>query len=190
MKQKLLSLVFFLLFVGVFGYFYGDEYREFYEQKIEQSSQEVFVQDSISSFSLEDISEIQETQFFITPNKDLLNTIVQKIDSAERRVYLEVYIFTEKRVFEALKKAQKKGIDVQVILEKNPYMAPKLNNKRFTELQKSSISTVWSNPKNYSLNHSKFLIIDNEVILSTGNMSYSTFTKNRDFFYFLMIRNF
>ncbi|MBT3727425.1 hypothetical protein HOG21_07390 [bacterium] len=43
---------------------------------------------------------------------------------------------------------------------------------------------VWSNSDNYSFNHSKILLIDDLSIISTGNFSYSTFTKNRDFFIF------
>jgi phosphatidylserine/phosphatidylglycerophosphate/cardiolipin synthase-like enzyme len=43
----------------------------------------------------------------------------------------------------------------------------------------------WSNPDHYSLNHTKMIIIDNEIILSTGNLTYSTFAFNRDFFLFI-----
>jgi phosphatidylserine/phosphatidylglycerophosphate/cardiolipin synthase-like enzyme len=48
---------------------------------------------------------------------------------------------------------------------------------------------VWSNKNNYFLNHSKVLLIDNLSIISSGNLSYSTFTKNRDFFIFTTDEN-
>lgn len=40
----------------------------------------------------------------------------------------------------------------------------------------------WSNADNYALNHSKIYLVDDELIVSTGNMSHSTFTYNREFF--------
>jgi polyphosphate kinase len=52
-------------------------------------------------------------------------------------------------------------------------------------LIEAGIDVVWSNTKHYSLNHSKTIIIDDENIISTGNFSYSSFTKNRDFFIFI-----
>jgi len=185
MKQKILSTIFFLLFIGIFWYFYGGEYVDFYKQKNLEITQKNIIEKSLKDFSVKEVSQVKNLDFFATPNKKLLNTIVKKIDLSQEKVYLEVYIFTEKRIFEALKRAKNRWVDIQVILEKNPYMAPKLNNKRFSELIKSWISVKWSNPKNYSLNHAKFFIVDNEVIISTGNMSYSTFSRNRDFFLFI-----
>lgn len=44
------------------------------------------------------------------------------------------------------------------------------------------MQVVWSNTGNYALNHTKILLIDNEWIVSTGNLTYSTFIYNRDFF--------
>jgi len=185
MKQKIFTIIFFLLFVGVFWYFYGDEYREFYEEKVSYTEQEHIVSQELSDFSLDDVVDVRSSQLVVTPDLEVLESLVQKIDTAQDRVYLEVYIFTEKRIFAAMKRAHERGVDVRAILEKNPYKAPRLNDARFTGLQQSGIQVVWSNANNYSLNHAKFLIIDNEVIISTGNMSYSTFTKNRDFFVFL-----
>jgi len=73
-------------------------------------------------------------------------------------------------------------VDVKVLLEKNPYMAPNLNNATFNILKEAGIDVKWSNSKLFTLNHAKFYIVDDELILSSGNLSYSTFTKNRDFF--------
>jgi len=46
-------------------------------------------------------------------------------------------------------------------------MAYSINDKTYDELKKNNIEVIWSNTKNYALNHSKMLIIDDEVILST-----------------------
>jgi len=44
------------------------------------------------------------------------------------------------------------------------------------------VKVVWSESKNYALNHTKMMILDEEVFVSTGNYSYSTFRYNREFF--------
>jgi phosphatidylserine/phosphatidylglycerophosphate/cardiolipin synthase-like enzyme len=58
-------------------------------------------------------------------------------------------------------------VDIKVLLEKNIYKSANLNLKTFLELQKNNISVSWSNPKNFKLNHSKIIIIDDELILSS-----------------------
>jgi phosphatidylserine/phosphatidylglycerophosphate/cardiolipin synthase-like enzyme len=44
---------------------------------------------------------------------------------------------------------------------------------------------VYSNAKNFSLNHSKMILIDDEIFLSTGNFTYSSFAHNREFMFFI-----
>ncbi|MDR1944909.1 MAG: phospholipase D family protein [Candidatus Peribacteria bacterium] len=43
---------------------------------------------------------------------------------------------------------------------------------------------VWSNQNNYALNHSKIILTDSISIISTGNLTYSSFTQNRDIYVF------
>ena len=42
----------------------------------------------------------------VTPDKKYLDRIVSQIDEAKKRVYLEVYMLTEKRIIKALKDAK------------------------------------------------------------------------------------
>ncbi len=95
-------------------------------------------------------------------------------------MYVEVYIFTERDLRDALIRAYARGVDVKILLENNPYQAPYLNDDHFTSFQQAHIPVKWSDPLNYSLNHAKLLLIDDYAYISTGNFSYSLFTKNRD----------
>jgi phosphatidylserine/phosphatidylglycerophosphate/cardiolipin synthase-like enzyme len=60
-------------------------------------------------------------------------------------------------------------------------MAPYLNDKHYDAFKDAWVDVKWSDPLNYSLNHSKLLIIDEKAYISTGNFSYSLFKYNRDF---------
>ena len=183
--KKLFPYLFAIAFILVFSFFFGWEYKDFYEKNKAVENSQIELQQHLEGFSLDKIKEIENISIAHTPDIKLLEQIVQKIDSAKEKVYLEVYIFTEKRIKEALKRAKNRLVEVKVLLEHNPYKAPGINNKTYAFLKEAGIEIVWSNTKHYALNHAKTIVIDEENILSTWNFSYSNFTKNRDFFIFL-----
>ncbi len=179
MKKTLLTLC--LLFFSACE----NEYVENYEQTQSFVEQKAEVLNELDDFSLENIWEFDDIELFYTPQSksfNLIDKIVSQIENADEKVYLSTYIFTEKRIFAALKNAQKKWIDVRVLMEKNVYKAPFLNNNRYEDLESAWVNVAWADPDDYSLNHTKMLIIDDSVIISTGNYSYSSFAYNREFF--------
>lgn len=188
-KNKILYSIFAISFIILFSIFNLWEYINFHWKKVEIENQNKVIKESLDSFELSKVKELNDIWIYYTPYKKLLEDIVEKIENAEKEVLLETYILTEKRTQEALIKAHKKWVEVKVILEKVPYMAYNINNKSFEKLQKAWIDIVWSDTKNYALNHTKVLLIDNTSIISTWNYSYSTFTKNRDFFIFTTDEN-
>jgi len=184
-KNKIISYVILSIFFIVFSIFNFWEYYNFHKEKIENKIKKEEESEKLNSFAVEKIKKIENVSLKYTPNKELLNELVKKINNSKQKVYVEVYMFTENRLREAIIKAKKRWIDIKIILEKDPYMAYSINDKTYNEFKKNNINVVWSNTKNYSLNHSKMIIIDDEIILSTWNLTYSTFTKNRDFFVFI-----
>jgi phosphatidylserine/phosphatidylglycerophosphate/cardiolipin synthase-like enzyme len=62
----------------------------------------------LNNFSIEDIQNIEGLSLYRTPNLDLLDQIVTEINKAEKKVYLETYILTEKKIQKALKNAKKR----------------------------------------------------------------------------------
>jgi len=182
-NQRNLVILIIILLSVIFPEYYK-KYFDFHaweNLRIEEISiNNIAIDDKIDEFTLDKIEELEETDLFVW-NKDYLNKIVEKINNAKSRIYLQTYIFTEKRIKSALKKAYDRGVEVKIILEQNVYKAPKLNNKVFYELKKYWIDMKWAS-RDFALTHAKFFVIDNEIIMSTGNISYSTFSKNRDFF--------
>jgi len=57
---------------------------------------------------LDKIREIKETEFSYSPSKELLENIVSKMNNSKKRIYLEVYMLTENKLKDALKKAKDK----------------------------------------------------------------------------------
>jgi len=182
--QKYLSYIFIILFLVIFSIYNFDEYKKYQQNKIELQQRNTNLNEKLESFELKYIEKLNNVQFYYTPNKELLNQIVLLIAQAKNEIYLETYMLTEKRIQQSLIKAYKKWVNIKIILEKAPYKAYNINNKAYDKLKKEWINIKWSDKSDYSFNHSKVLLIDNLSIISTGNYSYSTFTKNRDFFIF------
>ena len=181
MKNIVQNIIIVLFFI-VFSYFYWEDFLNFHQNKNELLEEKKDIQNNVENFSFEQIRDYENIELFSSSEKDLSKRIIEKIKSAEIRVYIEVYMLTHTKIINALKAKKKEWIDVKIILEKNPYNSPRLNDKAFNGLIEAWLDVVWSNPKNYSLNHSKMLLIDNEIILSTWNLSFSTFSRNQDLF--------
>lgn len=188
-SQKIVNSVIISLLFIVFSFFYWEEYYNFHKNKIEITKAEENFQKEAKSFKIEDIKKVENIDIIATPNKELLKEIVNIIDNAKNYVYVEVYMLTESRIKEAILRAKKRWVDIQVILEKDPYLAYNINNKTFDEFQKEWINIIWSNQKNYTLNHSKIILVDGLSIISTGNLTYSSFTQNRDIYVFTKDQN-
>lgn len=180
--KKLYFVWTFFIILIILAIFFWKEYFIFQKNVALEKSQILETKEKINNFSLKNIDFIEKTDFSYTPSDIFFDEFLEKINSAKKEIFMEVYIFTEKRIFKSLLEAKKRWVNVKILLEKSPYLTENINNKRFLELQKNGIDVKWSNPQNYNLNHSKFYIIDDLSIISTWNLTYSTFAVNRDFF--------
>ena len=137
MKQKIVTFFLLLGFLFLFGYIHSPEYFEFHRQQRKQNLYENTLQNQNTNFSLENIKNFSspEDQILIFPNLSYLEQFESQIDAAKDKIYLETYIFTEKKMRAALIRAKKRGVDVKVILENNPYQAPYLNGDAYQELE-------------------------------------------------------
>lgn len=162
-----------------------NEYIDFHKDKQVYEESIVNTEENLEEFSLEDIKIFDDIRIEKNPNLELLEEINKMISNAKEKIYLEMYILTEKTIQESLKEAHNKWLEIKIILEKNVYMAPWMNKNAYENLTKAGVDVVWSDTEEYSLDHTKMAIIDDEVIISTGNFSYSSFKSNREFLIFL-----
>lgn len=175
MLQKIAFLLVFLLSSCT------NEYWQFHEQKKKLIEQRQSVEQNLTTFSVEKI-EPRDMEILATPDKKVLDRIISMIDQSKNQVFVEVYILTEKRIIGALQDAKKRGVDVRVVLEKNVFGATNINSKAFKVLQSAGVAVTYDNSKLYNFVHTKLLIIDDISIITTGNLSYSSFTTNREFY--------
>jgi len=102
--------------------------------------------------------------------------IVEALDKAKTSVRVQAYSFTSAPIAEALKKAHKRGVDVQVILDKPQ---PKQPYTSATFLINAKIP-VFLDSK-HAIAHNKIMIIDgNTVITGSFNFSKAAEEKNAE----------
>ncbi|EKD66311.1 MAG: putative membrane associated protein [uncultured bacterium (gcode 4)] len=177
MQNLRLIFISFLLFLSSCS----NEYIAFHSQNNAYLESKISASKQVEVY---DISKIWErnVELFSLPDKTWIDKIVNFIDNAKKRIYLEVYILTEKRIIETLVRAKGRWIDVRIILEKNVFWSPKINFQAMQTLLNAWILAIYASENNYVFTHSKFFIIDDFFLVSTGNMSHSTFTVNKEFF--------
>jgi cardiolipin synthase len=108
---------------------------------------------------------------------------VNLIKQAKKSITISMYGFTDKRILNALIKAKKKGVNVQIILEHSPYKAKNENKKALRMLKKNKIN-VYKGNRHFAFTHEKSMVIDHTTsAIMTGNFTYSAFTHQRNFIF-------
>jgi len=112
--------------------------------------------------------------------------IVSAIKSAKKSIDLTLYHLDDKEVINEFINAKKKGVNVRVILNKpNLYPSPfqtTINEETEKILASHFIETHYLVDHQYTLTHSKFMIIDNDyAIVQTFNYDDFNFKKARNF---------
>ncbi len=117
----------------------------------------------------------------IVENYSGMVPVLKAIKSAKKYIHLEIYGFTQYDLAEAIGEASARGVEVKVMLEKSPVGGDTENWNVKNKLRHYGVEIKWANPA-YFLTHAKFIVIDGEKAeVFTGNFTYSTFHKNREF---------
>ena len=105
------------------------------------------------------------------------SSVLNLINSADDYIYLEMYVFTNEKLMDALVSAEERGVDVRIILEKEV----EINQQAYLVLKTNGVDTRWAST-NYRLTHSKLMVIDDrKVFIGSPNFSWSAFNANREF---------
>lgn len=100
--------------------------------------------------------------------------VLRAIEGAQRSVWVEVYLLTDRNVINALEDATHRGVDVRVLLELNPYGSGSTNpHLTLQELQAAGVRAEGSDPA-YHYTHEKAIIVDGATLLvMTANLTKS-----------------
>ena len=114
-------------------------------------------------------------QVCFTPAEKCSSRITRYINTAKKSIYVQAYSFTSKQISNALIKASRHGINVNVIIDKSELT----NYSRAWSLLKADIP-VWLD-NNVRIAHNKVMIFDGNAILTGSyNFTYSAEYKNAE----------
>ncbi len=120
------------------------------------------------------------TGVFIEPG-DGRAPILDEMDAARHSIDLEVYILTDDAILQSLEDAQRRGVEVRVILEEHPFGGGGGQEEVFARLESAGIAVRWGNPV-FRFSHIKAMIVDDAVaIIMNQNLTQSAFATNREF---------
>jgi len=125
----------------------------------------------------------QDLHPYFSPNGGCTQAIVDSLNSAKKSVLVQAYSFTSIPIARALVNAHKRGVDVQVILDKSNI------SDRYTAatfLANEGIPTFID--AQYKIAHNKVIIIDGTSVI-TGSFNFTKAAENGNAENVLVINN-
>lgn len=108
-----------------------------------------------------------EIQVYFSPRGGCTAAIVQNVNAAKSNVLVQAYSFTSAPIAKALVQAHKRGVKVEVILDKSQRTA---QYSSATFLFNAGIPTLIDD--NHAIAHSKIIVIDRTTVI-TGSFNFS-----------------
>jgi phosphatidylserine/phosphatidylglycerophosphate/cardiolipin synthase-like enzyme len=118
-----------------------------------------------------------------TPGGNCTDTIVKALSDAKRTVLVQAYSFTSASLAKALLDAHKRGVQVQVILDKSQ------RNEKYSSadfLANQGVPTMID--ANHAIAHNKVIVIDGEVVI-TGSFNFTKAAQEKNAENLLIIRD-
>lgn len=123
----------------------------------------------------------QEVEFWPLPkkSKEGAKKVISMIENAQRSLKVAMYTWTHPQITESIIAAKKRGIKVEVILDRNQALGA---GKKITQqLIKNGIN-IWIGPSHKMMHH-KFMIIDDQTFVSgSANWTQAAFSRNEECF--------
>jgi cardiolipin synthase A/B len=120
------------------------------------------------------------TEVVVLPD-DGIDFYIQELDAARSSIDLYVYLLSNQRIVDALIRAERRDVDVRVMLDPVPYGGARTEVDTFRTLDAAGIDTRWSSG-DFRFAHVKTLIVDRSVVLvMTHNLTDAAFSTNRGF---------
>jgi phosphatidylserine/phosphatidylglycerophosphate/cardiolipin synthase-like enzyme len=138
----------------------------------------------ISLASASTLSKDTDYEVCFTPGQNCTQLIVDKITEAKSAIKVQGYSFTSVPILQALVAANKRGVDVKVILDKSQYKDNKYTSATYLT---NNFIPVWIDTK-VSIAHNKVMIFDSHIVL-TGSFNFTKAAQYRNAENILIINN-
>lgn len=107
-----------------------------------------------------------------SPNGQATNLIVTEINSAQLEILVQAYRLTSKPIIAALLKAQGRGVDVRVLLDKEAN-----RSEAFFDLRRAKVPVLIDSKP--AIAHNKVMVIDDQTVI-TGSFNFTNSAQSRN----------
>jgi phosphatidylserine/phosphatidylglycerophosphate/cardiolipin synthase-like enzyme len=118
-----------------------------------------------------------------TPGENCTQTIVQTLAGAKRSIQAQAYSFTSAPIAKELLDAHKRGVQVQVILDKS-----QRSDKYFSADFLANQGVLVVIDANHAIAHNKIIVFDGEVVI-TGSFNFTKAAQQKNAENLLIIRD-
>ena len=118
-----------------------------------------------------------------TPGGDCTDAVVQEIDGAHRQVLVQAYSFTSEPIEAALVRAARRGVDVEVVLDKSQRSA---HHSGIAVLAGGGVTVLIDTI--HGIAHNKVMVIDNGAVI-TGSFNFTKAAQEHNAENLLVIRD-
>ncbi len=118
-----------------------------------------------------------------SPGGGCESRIVEEIQGAEKSIQGQIHYFTSKSISDALVAAHKRGVSVQLVLDKSQ---EKMTYGRWPILRRAGVKVFFD--REHEVNNNKVLIIDGRTII-TGSYNYTKAAEEKNAENILIIEN-
>jgi len=126
---------------------------------------------------------VDVTNVCFSPYGDCTEAIVNQIDNAKSEILVQAYSFTSAPIAKALVNAHKRGVHVEIILDKSN-KSKKYSAGDFT----AHMGVTTYIDSKHSIAHNKIIIIDKETVI-TGSFNFTKAAEEKNAENLLIIRN-
>ena len=123
-------------------------------------------------------------QACFSPQAKCSTHILREIDKAQKELLIAVYAFTSDEIARAVVQAKKRGVSIQIVLDREFDTANEKSQGRFLEEQKIPLKRISGSKavvleKEAGLMHQKFSVIDRKIVFTGSyNWTYSADSSN------------
>lgn len=120
------------------------------------------------------------TGVFIEPD-DGPAPVLDEINGARCTIDLTVYLLTDQDVIDALDRAERRNVQVRVILDEQPFGGSGTQADVAQQLRAVGVDVKWAQSR-FQFTHAKYLVIDQQVaLIMNQNLTFSAVNGNREF---------
>lgn len=130
-----------------------------------------------------DVGRVPPIEVYFSPRDGATEAIVREIDRARSEILVQAYSFTSAPIAQALLKAHKRGVRVEVILDKSQ-KTQKYSSVTF--LVNQGIRTYID--ARHAIAHNKIIIADKSVVI-TGSFNFTKAAEEKNAENLLIIRS-